>query len=108
MSSMVDQKYVKYCKRKAKLVTKLQVEVYENPEMKTRNAKAKILKYNKPRMYKIVFAGSYYENNKYDRSKIENIMEHELAHIKYPYSHGLGFRRMAKKLGAPKRYQLPR
>jgi hypothetical protein len=108
MAFIVDQKYVQYIKRKSPEVTKLPVILTENPNMKTKNAKCKILKYNKPREYKIVFAGSFYAHNKNKSADIENIIDHELAHIKYPYTHGLGFRRLAKKLGASKRYQLPR
>lgn len=108
MEIEVDPYYKKYLKRKAKLVTNLPVEVVANPNMKTKNAKCKILKYASPRKYKIVFAGSYYKNNHTDHMKIENIMEHELAHIKHPYIHGVGFQRLAKKLGAPKRYRLAR
>lgn len=102
------EKYKKYAKKKGKLVTKLPVVLDINPNMKTKNAKAKILKYSKPRQYKIVFAGTFYKNNRYNDMTIENIIEHELAHIKHPIAHGLGFMRAAKKLGAPKRYQKAR
>lgn len=101
-------KFSKYANRKAKMVTALPVIVTENPNMKTKTCKAKILKYQKPREYKIVFAGSFYGANKSDPEKIEDIISHELAHIKYPNSHGYAFRRLAGKLGASKRYQLPR
>jgi hypothetical protein len=101
-------KYSKYANRKAKMVTALPVKVVENPNMKTKTCKAKILKYRKPREYKIVFAGGFYDANKSNAEKIEDIISHELAHIKYPNSHGYAFRRLAGELGASKRYQLPR
>ena len=101
-------KYSKYAQRKAKLVTTLPVIVVENPLMKTSTCKAKILKYREPREYKIVFAGKFYNSNKSNPELIEDIISHEIAHIKYPNTHGRGFRKMAGILGASKRYQLPR
>jgi predicted metal-dependent hydrolase len=101
-------KYSKYAQRKAKLVTALPVVVVENPNMKTATCKAKILKYRVPKEYKIVFAGKFYDANKSKTEMIEDIISHELAHIKYPNTHGCGFRKLAGKLGASKRYQLPR
>jgi len=108
MALRVDKKYVRYANQKAPLVTNWQVDVDANPNMKTSNAKCKILKYTHPRKYKIVFAGNFYKRNKNNTRMIDVIIEHELAHIKHPYTHGIGFRNTAKKLGAPKRYQLPR
>ena len=101
-------RYSDYATRKAKEVTKLPIKVSSNPNMKTKTCKAKIMKYRKPREYKIVFAGGFYERNKNNTRMIDDIIEHEIAHIKYPNSHGYAFRRLAGQLGAPKRYQLPR
>jgi hypothetical protein len=101
-------KYSQYANRKAKMVTALPIKVVENPKMHTSTCKAKILKYRKPREYKIVFAGGFYGRNKNKTEKIEDIISHEIAHIKYPNSHGYAFRRLAGELGASKRYQLPR
>ncbi len=108
MVHLADKKYNDYANLKAKMVTTLPVEVYVNSEMHSETCKAKILKYNSPRKYRIVFAGTFYNYNKNNTRKINDIIEHELAHIKYPHSHGVGFRRMAEKLGAPIRYQQAR
>jgi len=101
----VDDKYVRYANLKGEIVTNLPIDVSANMNMKTDNAKCKILKYTHPKKYKIVFAGKFYEHNQNNTRKIDDIIEHELAHIKYPCNHGAGFRKLAKRLGAPERYQ---
>lgn len=99
------QRYEAYTIRQAKRITKKPVKLVVNPNAHTQNAYAHMLKYSNPTHYSIVFSGGFYKFHKHNESVIKNIILHELAHIKEPYEHDMGFKRVAKNLGALARYQ---
>lgn len=101
-------RYQLFVTMKARQVTKLPVYLDSNPNAHTNNSSAHILKYERPPHYKIVFSGGFYRYHKNNTYMIKNIILHELAHIKEPYDHDAGFRKVAAELGCSPRYRKER
>jgi len=99
------EKYRQFAKRKALLVTTKPVDVKVNKNAHTENSSAHMLKYTNPIHYVIVFSGGFYTRHKNNHYKLQEIIEHELAHIKEPYEHDAGFVRVAKNIGCARRYR---
>jgi Zn-dependent protease with chaperone function len=102
------KKYQEFTVRSAKKITAKPVTMRVNNNAHQKNAKAHMLKYSNPTHYTVVFSGDFYKSHKHNTEMIKDIILHEIAHIKEPYEHDLGFCEVVQKLGAPKRYCLSR
>jgi predicted SprT family Zn-dependent metalloprotease len=92
--------YDQWLSKKSKKATSKPVYLRTNGRFKDEKEAARLVKYNKPTEYEIVFKKSYYQHNQNDPHKIKGVMSHELAHIKYPNTHDENFKKEAIRLGA--------
>ena|SRR5271157_274258 len=92
--------YDHWLEKNSKKVTDKSVYLDVNGHFKDKTEVARLVKYNKPTEFEVVFKENFYQHNQNKPTVIKGIMAHELAHINHPNTHDAAFKEEAKKLGA--------